>query len=136
MIARKVDIVPGNDENGSMLALLSVWIALGAWATTVVTMATSWSGKEAVMTLLPYTYALSITLSSAVLWALRRRPSSEHGVAGQRIQSFVAILINSVSVMILLISANGFRYGMAGLLIEIGFLALCYKAYTKLVLRE
>ena len=135
-MTRRVDVEAISDENWAMLALLSVWIALGALATTIVTMAATWGGKESVMTLLPYTYALSITLASAVLWGLRNRPASEQGVVGQRGQSFIAIIINGTSLTILLVAANGILYGLAGLTIEIAFLALCYKGYKKLVLRE
>jgi len=119
-----------------MFALLSVWIALGAFATTIATVATTWSGKETAVTILPYTYALSLTFAAGVLWACRHRQAHEPGVAGQRLQAVAAILINAVAITVLLIAANGIVYGLAGLAVEIGFLWFCYWAYRRVVLRQ
>lgn len=116
-----------------MIALLSVWIAIGALVTTIVTAATHWGGRETAMMLLPYTYALSATLAAAVLWAYRKRRGQEPGVAGQRTQAVAAIGINTVALAILLVFANGWLYGVAGLAIEIVFLAACYWGYTRVV---
>lgn len=119
-----------------MIALFSVWIALGALATTIVMAATHWGGRETAMMLLPYTYALSSTLAAGVLWGLRKRGADETGVAGQRIQSMAAITTNTLALAILLVFANGWLYGFAGLAIEIAFLAVCYWGYTRVVRPE
>lgn len=116
-----------------MFALLSVWIALGALLTTVVMALTHWSGREAVITVLPYTFALSVTFAAGVLWAYRGREASDAGVAGQRLQAIAAIAINTVALAILLIFVNGALYGPLGLAIEIVFLWICYWGYTRVV---
>ncbi len=121
---------------GSMFAVAAVWIALGALATTVYV--ALWPSPEAepVVTLMPWTYALSITFAAGVLWGLRKRGADEPGVAGQRMQAFVAIGLNAVAVTILLIAANGIVYGLAGLAVEIGFLAICWWLYTRVIAPE
>lgn len=119
-----------------MTAVLSVWIALGAFITTIVVFAYPWTGREAVITLLPYTIALSTTLAAAVLWALRHRPASEPGVAGRRLQAWTAIGLNSLSFAISLFALQAPQYALAGLAIEFGFLWICWWSYKRVVLRE
>ncbi len=116
-----------------MFALLSVWMALGALVTTVVTVVTDWPGKEPVVTLLPYTYALAATLAAGVLWAFRQRPADDAGVAGQRSQAMAAIVLIAIALAILLIWANGWFYGLAGWVIELVFLAICHRGYLRIV---
>ncbi|MFQ5424053.1 MAG: hypothetical protein ACE5F9_08735 [Phycisphaerae bacterium] len=116
-----------------MFALLSVWMALGALVTTVVTVATDWPGKEPVVTLLPYTYALAATLAAGVLWAFRQRAADDPGVAGQRLQAMAAIVLIAIALAILLIWANGWFYGLAGWVIEVVFLAICHRGYLRIV---
>ncbi len=116
-----------------MYALLSVWIALGALVTTVVMATTRLSGRDAVITALPYTFAFSVTLAAGVLWAFREREAADAGVAGQRLQAVAAIAINTIALTVLLIFVNGALYGPLGLAIEIAFLWICYWGYTRLV---
>lgn len=116
-----------------MFALLSVWIALGALITTVVMALTHWTGRETVITILPFTFALSVTFAAGVLWAFRERGAAESGVAAQRLQAVVAIAVNTLALTILLVFVNGALYGPLGLAIEIGFLSICYWGYTRLV---
>jgi len=119
-----------------MTAVLAVWIALGALITTIVVFAYPWTGREAVITLLPYTIALSATLAAAVLWALRHQPITEPGVAGRRLQAWTAIGLNSVSFAISLFALQSPKHAVAGLAIEFGFLWICWWSYKNVVLRE
>lgn len=119
-----------------MVAVLAVWLALGALVTTVAVVVRPSGGAEAVVTLLPYTLAFSATLAAAVLWGLRGRRASEPGVAGQRLQAGCAIAINSLSFAILLFALQTAVHAVFGLVLEGGFLAFCYWAYRRVVLRE
>lgn len=119
-----------------MTAVLSVWIALGALVTTVFVVFNADARPEVVVTLLPWTYALACTLAAAQLWGLRGRRPDEPGIAPRRLQAAVAIGLSVVALTILLIAANGVVFGLAGLAIEIGFLALCYWGYRRVVLHE
>lgn len=119
-----------------MTAVLAVWIALGALITTIVVFAYPWTGREAVITLLPYTWALSTTLAAAVLFSLRHRPAAEPGVAGRRLQAWAAILLNSLSFAISLFALQSPGHAFAGLAIEFGFLWICWWSYKRVVLRE
>ena len=80
-----------------MAALLSVWIALGALVTALLLVFTRFGGKESVLTLLPYTVAFSTTLAAAILWAHRKKPSTETTVNGQRLQAVAAIALNALT---------------------------------------
>lgn len=119
-----------------MFAVAAVWIALGALVTTIYVAVRPSADAEPVVTLMPWTYALSCTFAAGVLWGLRRRAADEPGVAGQRLQAVAAILLTAVAVTILLIAANGVWYGLAGLGIEIGFLAICWWLYTRVIAPE
>lgn len=119
-----------------MFAVLSVWIALGALITTLVVVIRPIEGVEAVVTLLPYTIALSATFAAAVLWALRRRRADEPGVAGQRLQAVAAIALNSLSFATLLFALQKPHHAVLGLVIEAVFLGFCYWAYRRVVLSE
>lgn len=119
-----------------MAALLAVWIALGAVVTVIVAAATRWGGREAVMTLLPYTIAFAATLAASSLWRLRGRKAGEAGVGGQRSQAWIALALCTTALAALLIWANGWLFGLAGLAIELGFLTVCYWGYTRVVLHE
>ena len=119
-----------------MFAVLSVWIALGALLTTIVVTLLPREGADAVVTLLPYTYALSCTFAAGVLWALRRRPADEAGVTGQRAQAFTAIGLNGLSFAILLFALQSPLHALAGLVLEISFLSVCWWSYRRVVLQE
>lgn len=119
-----------------MSALLSVWIALGAFLTTLVLVAFPGRGAEAVVTLLPYTLALSATLAAAALWACRKAPARDPAAAGQRLQAVVAVVLNGISFAILLFALQSPRHAILGLVIEIGFLWVCWFGYRRVVLKE
>lgn len=120
----------------AMTAILSVWIALGSLLTTIFVVLNIDASAEIVLTLLPWTYALACTLAAAQLWGLRKRRADEPGVGPRRLQAVVAIGLCAIALTILLVAANGPLYGLAGLAIEIGFLAFCYWGYRRVVLRE
>jgi len=119
-----------------MFAVLSVWIALGALLTTIIVVLRPSVGVESVVTLLPYTIALSATFAAAVLWALRNRRTDEPGVAGQRLQAIAAIMLNSISFAILLFALQKPQHALIGLALEAAFLTFCYWAYRRVILRE
>lgn len=122
-----------------MFAILAVWTALGALVTTlIVLVAPKMSGfdTEAVVTLLPYTIALSATLAAGVLWAHRKRVGEEAGVAGQRLQAVASLAMNSLNFAILLFALQDFQFAVVGLIVEFGFLGVCYWGYKRLVLGE
>lgn len=119
-----------------MLALLSVWIALGCLITAGVLC--FWRGPdlEAVLTIMPYTVALSVTLASAVLWGLRKDRSNDAAVAGRRLQAVAAILLNSLTFAILLVLLHGVVDAAIGIVVEFAFLAFVYWFYTRVLVRE
>jgi len=119
-----------------MFAVLSVWIALGAFITSIVVILLPSEGAEPVVTLLPYTIALSATLAAGVLWRLRTRPDEEPGVSGQRLQAVASLFINSMTFAILLFSLLDPWYALAAMLIEYGFLYVCWLLYTRIVMRK
>ncbi len=119
-----------------MAALLSVWIALGAFIVSLAVVFYPSEDRETVVTLLPYTIALSATLAAAVLWAFRRRPAAEPGVAGQRMQAVAAIVINSFTFAVLLVWLHGFVDATLGILLEGGFLCFVYWLYTRLLVPD
>jgi hypothetical protein len=119
-----------------MIAVLSVWIALGALVTTIIVVLFAAHGAEAVVTLLPYTLAFSATLAAAVLWSLRHRRPDERGVAGQRLQAVAAIAMNGLSFAILLFALQQPHHALLGLGLEAAFLMFCYWGYRRVVLRE
>lgn len=119
-----------------MVALLSVWIALGALIVSVAVVFYPSQDRETVVTLLPYTIALSATLAAAVLWALRSRPGAEPGVAGQRVQAIAAIVLNSLTFAVLLVWLHGFVDATLGILLEGGFLCFIYWLYTRMLVPE
>ena len=119
-----------------MIAIAAVWTALGALITTIALIAMPDSSAETVVTLLPYTIALSATLAAGVLWALRKRPAAETGVAGQRAQALASLAINSLNFAILLFALNDAEYAILGLFIEFGFLWLCYLGYTRVLVPQ
>lgn len=119
-----------------MIAILSVWIALGALITSIVIICWPTAGADAVVTLLPYTIALSATLAAAVLWGLRGRRPDELGVAGQRLQAVASIVLNSISFALLLFALQTPIHALMGLALEAAFLTFCYWAYRRVILRE
>ena len=119
-----------------MFAIAAVWTALGALITTIVLIAMPDSSAEMVVTLLPYTIAFSATLAAAVLWALRKRPTAETGVAGQRAQAIASLALNSLNFAILLFALNDAKYAVLGLFIEFGFLWICYLGYTRVLVPQ
>jgi hypothetical protein len=116
-----------------MLALLSVWIALGALLTSLLVVFTSLGDKEPVVTLLPYTIALSATLAAAVLWGFRR---NRRGIDAQRVQAIGAIVLNSFTFALLLFWLHGVRDGLAGLAVEGVFLVFVYWLYTHILVPD
>jgi len=119
-----------------MIAVLSVWIALGCLVTALLTVFRPDRGADSVVTLLMYTIAASATLAAGVLWALRKRPADEAGVAGQRLQALVALLINSVTFALVLFSLLSWQNALMALAIEYGFLWICWYGYSRVVLVE
>lgn len=119
-----------------MFAVLSVWIALGALVTSIVVILLPDKGAEPVVTLLPYTVALSATLASGVLWWLRSKPADELGVAGQRMQALAALFINSLTFAVLLFSLLDPMYALAAMAIEYVFLYITWLLYTRVVMRK
>ncbi|RIK67601.1 MAG: hypothetical protein DCC65_05560 [Planctomycetota bacterium] len=119
-----------------MAALLSVWIALGAFVVSLAVVFYPSEDRETVVTLLPYTIALSATLAAAVLWTFRRRPAAEPGVAGRRMQAVAAIVINSITFAVLLVWLHGFVDATLGILLEGGFLCFVYWLYTRLLVPD
>ena len=119
-----------------MLALLSVWIALGALITSLAVVFVRGVDKEMVITLLPYTVAFSVTLAAAVLWSHRGRKSAEVGIAGRRLQAVASIVMNSLTFAILLIWLHGIVNASIGLLLEGAFLCVVYWLYTRVMVPE
>ena len=136
MTAGTLDGRAGRPDNGGMYAVLSVWIALGALVTTIAVAVLPKQNAEAVITLLPYTFAFSATLAAGVLWAFRKRRPDEQGVAGQRLQAFTSIAINSVSLAVLLFTMQTPLHAFAALAIEFSFLSICWWSYKRVVLKE
>ncbi|MFQ5411442.1 MAG: hypothetical protein ACE5EC_04070 [Phycisphaerae bacterium] len=116
-----------------MYAIASVWIALGALITTIALILIPDRSAEQVVTLLPYTLAFSATLAAGVLWAFRKRKDADAAVAGQRLQAIAALLINSLSFAILLFTLLEAKYALAGLVLEYGFLWVCWWLYIRIV---
>ncbi len=119
-----------------MLALLSVWIALGAFVTSIIVVFARVGDKEPVVTLLPYTIAFSATLAAGVLWAFRKRDLAEPGAGGRRLQAFAAIAINSLTFAVLLFWLHGIVKGLLGLLLEGVFLCVVYWLYTRVLVPD
>lgn len=119
-----------------MLALLSVWIALGALIVSVAVVFYQADDRETVVTLLPYTIALSATFAAAVLWGLRKAPRDEPGVSGQRLQAVASIVLNSMTFAVLLVWLHGFIDATLGLLLEGGFLIFVYWLYTRVLVPD
>jgi hypothetical protein len=119
-----------------MFALLSVWIALGAFATSIVVVFWRAEDRESAVTLLPYTIAFSTTLAAGVLWGLRRRKNDEPGIAGQRLQSIASIVLNSLTYAVLLIWLHGVIDGLLGVIVEGVFLCFVYWLYTRVLVPE
>ncbi len=119
-----------------MLALLSVWIALGALVVSIAVVFYQADDRETVVTLLPYTLALSATFAAAVLWGLRKVPSEEPGVMGQRLQAVASIVLNSMTFAVLLVWLHGFVDATLGLLLEGGFLVFVYWLYTRILVPD
>lgn len=122
-----------------MFAILAVWTALGALVTTLIVLILPKQDAfdtEAVITLLPYTIALSSTLAAGVLWGLRKRGGGETGVTGQRLQAVASLFINSLNFAILLFALQDFQFAVVGLIVEFGFLYVCYWGYTRIVVPE
>lgn len=119
-----------------MFSILSVWIALGCFITALLTVFRPDAGADSVVTLLMYTIAASATLAAGVLWGLRKRSASDAGVAGQRIQALVALLINSVTFALILFALLDWRNALMALAIEYAFLWICWYGYSRVVLVE
>lgn len=122
-----------------MFAIFAVWTALGALATTIVVLVLPKRqafDTEIVITLLPYTIALSATLSAGVLWALRKRRADEPGVAGQRLQAVASLVLNSLNFAILLFALQDIEFAIVGLMVEFGFLYVCYWCYTRVLVPD
>ena len=119
-----------------MAALLSVWIALGALITSLIVVFTRTGNKEPVVTLLPYTMALSATLAVGVLWAYRKREAATPGVPGRKLQAVASIAINSLTFAVLLFWLHGITKGLLGLLLEGAFLCTVYWLYTRVLVPE
>ena len=119
-----------------MAALLSVWVALGALATTLLLVFTRLGSKGSVLILLPYTLAFSVTLAAAVLWATRKKSPSEPGVSGQRVQARAAIILDAMTFAVLLFWLHGIAKGFAGLAVEGAFLGFVYWLYTRILVPE
>ena len=136
MLPSSLDVLQARPHNGEMLALFSVWIALGALITSLALVFLRASGKETVATLLPYTVAFSATLAAAVLWGLRKDRSKDSAIAGQRLQSVVSLALNSVTFAVMLVWLHGWIDASLGLAVEFGFLAFVYWLYTRILVRE
>ncbi|MBX3394201.1 MAG: hypothetical protein KF841_02420 [Phycisphaerae bacterium] len=122
-----------------MIAIIAVWTALGAMVTTCVVLLVPTRNSfdtEAVITLLPYTIAFSATLAAAVLWSLRKCRADEPGVAGQRLQAIASLAINSLTFAILLFALQDFQFAVVGLVVEFGFLYVCYWGYTRVLVPD
>ena len=100
-----------------MFALLSVWIALGAFITSIALVFWKSDDREAVATLLPYTIALSATFAAGVLWGLRKAKREEAGVPGQRTQALTALILESLPWAIVLVWLHGVGEATLGLLV-------------------
>ncbi len=122
-----------------MFAILAVWTALGALVTTIIVLVLPQRqafDTEIVITLLPYTIALSATLAAGVLWALRKRRMEEPGVAGQRLQAVASLVMNSLNFAILLFALQDIEFAIVGLVVEFGFLYVCYWGYTRVLVPD
>lgn len=119
-----------------MFALLSVWIALGAFITSIVMVFWRSPDRESVVTLLPYTIALSATLAAGVLWGLRWKNNKEPGVPGQRLQAVAAIVFNSLTFAVLLVWLHGIVDALLGLALEGVFLCFVYWLYTRILVPQ
>ena len=119
-----------------MIALFSVWLALGCLLSSIAVAIFRREDPEAVLTILPYTIALSVTLAAAVLWGHRKYRGDDRQIAGQRLQAVAAIAINSLSFAILLVLLHGFADAAKGVALEGGFLVFVYWLYTRVLVRE
>lgn len=119
-----------------MPALLSVWIALGCLLTSIFLVIRRGTAGETVLTLLPYTMALSVTLAAAVLWGHRRDKSADAAIAGRRLQAVASIAMNSLTFAILLVWLHGALSAAAGLALEGGFLVFVYWLYTRVLVPD
>lgn len=119
-----------------MFALLSVWIALGAFITSIALVLWKSDDREAVATLLPYTIALSATFAAGVLWGLRKAKRDEAGVPGQRAQALTSLILNSLTFAIMLVWLHGFVDATLGVLLEGTFLCVIYWLYTRILVPD
>jgi hypothetical protein len=119
-----------------MIALFSVWLALGCLLTSIAVAIFRRENPEAVLTILPYTIALSVTMAAAVLWGHRQYRGDDSQIAGQRLQAVVSIAINSLSFAILLVLMHGIGDAAIGLGVEGGFLLFVYWLYTRVLLPD
>lgn len=123
-------------HHAGMFAVLAVWIALGALVTSIIVIFRPDQGADLVVTLLQYTIALSATLAACVLWWLRTRNTDEPGVAGQRQQAVVALLINSLTFAVLLFALLNPLQALLAMVIEYSFLYTCWLLYARFVMRK
>ena len=119
-----------------MIALFSVWLALGCLLTSIAVAIFRRENPEAVLTILPYTIALSVTMAAAVLWGHRKYRGDDPQIAGQRLQAVASIAINSVSFAILLVVLHGIADAAKGVALEGAFLIFVYWLYTRVLVRE
>jgi hypothetical protein len=119
-----------------MIALFSVWLALGCLLTSITVAIFRRDNPEAVLTILPYTIALSVTMAAAVLWGHRQFRGDDPQIAGQRLQAVAAIAMNSLSFAILLVVLHGIGDAAKGLGVEGGFLIFVYWLYTRVLVPD
>ena len=82
------------------MPLVSVWLGLSCCAASVwmVVQRRTLSRFELLTPLNLYACCLAMTLGAVVLWAYRKRDSSEPGIAQQRLQAKVAIALSLIAV--------------------------------------
>lgn len=119
-----------------MIALFSAWLALGCLVTAIVVAIFRRENPEAVLTILPYTIALSVTMAAAILWGHRRFRGDDSQIAGQRLQAVASLALNSLSFAIVLVLLHGIGDAAIGIGVEGGFLIFVYWLYTRVLVPE
>lgn len=83
-----------------MLALLSVWVGLGALLCSVMMLLFRSLFTDVMVVIALYAGIFSLTFAGLSLWSLRKQHRHEAGVTGQRIQCGVGIGLSLVGICV------------------------------------
>ncbi len=90
-----------------MLALLSVWLGVAALVLSLAMVVHRAWFTDVWLTVALYTAVLSLTLAGVPLWALRKEPPAEPGVAARRRQCKVGIGLSVAAILIVYALVGG-----------------------------